>query len=130
MSTSPLKLVHFVEDQDLRDIRWNQLVLEQLVADYKEETGMPLRHAEAIVYCNVAQDRFRLVTMFYQIPVLILPPVNPVVWLCLLLLVYLFLKKFAPKAKVLKSIEGEIETVKERMDRRSEMAKKAKGKRQ
>ena len=128
MKSSPLKLVYFVEDQDLRDIRWNQLVLEQLVADYEEETGMPLRHAEAIVYCNVAQDRFRLVTMFYQIPVLILPPVNPEDRLSLFLKVSLFLKKFAPKAEVLKSIDGEIETVKDRMDRRADLAKAAKGK--
>ena len=66
----PIRIVAYEVDANLREVSWNQLFLEAVRHDYK------LKHGEAVLYRNVAQDRWRMVAVFYGLAVLVLPPVD------------------------------------------------------
>jgi hypothetical protein len=115
-STAPIRLVDFVEDANLNEVRWNQTFLDEV----KKEYG--LRHGQGVVYCNVAQDRFRLVVCFYNIAVLVLPPVDPEQKHSLYLKVSEFLRQFASAKKITKRLEAEGELAASRIERRKKIA--------
>lgn len=116
----PLSLVDYVEDSDLRTINWNQDFLEEVKGEWR------LKHGEAVLYSNVAKDRFRLVACFYNMAVLVMPPVNPDNRLGLFLKISEFLKKFKVNSAVTEAIAHEIKTTKQRILDRKAAAIKAK----
>jgi hypothetical protein len=85
----PIRIVAYETDANLREVSWNQLFLESVRKDYK------LSHGEAVLYRNVAQDRWRLVACFYGLSVLILPPVDKEARLSLDLEISRFLRNLA-----------------------------------
>jgi hypothetical protein len=85
----PIEFVAYEEEVNLLTVSWNQRFLEQV----KKEYG--LKHGQAVVYRNVARDRWRLVACFYGLAVLILPPVDKEARLSLDLEVSRFLKKMS-----------------------------------
>jgi len=89
-ASAPLTLVDMVDDVNLRHIGWNVKVLESIQRAHK------LQHGEAVVFCNKAQDRFRLVASIYGVPVLMLPPTDSEQRLSLYLKVNTFLAKLRP----------------------------------
>lgn len=115
----PIKIIDVEEDTNLLQVSWNQTFLEKV----KDEHS--LKHREAVLFINKAQDRFRLVACFYGLAVLILPPVNPENRLSLYLKVSQFLRKFSIRGSVTEMIDLEIETAERRIKRRAAAAKKA-----
>lgn len=115
----PIKIVDVVEDTNLLQVSWNQKFLE------KTKNAHGLKHRDAVLFINRAQDRFRLVACFYGLAVLILPPVNPENRLSLYLKVSQFLRKFSIVGSVTEMIDFEIETANRRIKRRAAAAKKA-----
>lgn len=87
--SNPINIIAYEEDSNLREVSWSQLFLETVKKEYK------LRHGQAVLYRNVAQDRWRLVACFYGLAVLILPPVDKEARLSLDLEVSRFLRKFS-----------------------------------
>lgn len=122
-SKAPVTLVDFVEAANLNQVRWNQGFLEEVRSEYA------LKHGQAVVYCNAAQDRFRLVACFYGLAVLILPPVNPEEKHSLYLKVSEFLKQFTSQVKMTKRLDEEAELAKSRIARRKAQASKVKKRR-
>jgi hypothetical protein len=115
----PIRIIDVEEDANLLQVSWNQGFLEKV----KDEHS--LKHKEAVLFVNKAQDRFRLVACFYGLAVLVLPPVNPENRLSLYLKVSQFLRKFSIRGTVTETIDFEIETAKRRVARRAAAAKKA-----
>jgi len=121
---SPLRIIEVEEDTNLRTISWNQRFLDK-VKDQKS-----LKHGQAILYVNVAQDRFRLVVNFYGMAMLLLPPVTDADRrLSLYLRVSQYLRKFSGFAKLQGFLSEQIESTKERIERRKKLAKTAKKRR-
>jgi hypothetical protein len=85
----PIDIVAYEDDANLREVSWNQLFLEAVQTEYR------LTHGQAVLYRNVAQNRWRLVACFYGIAVLILPPVDKEARLTLDLEISRFLRKFS-----------------------------------
>ena len=113
MSTPPIEIVGYEEESNLIEITWNQKFLEAVHKEYN------LKHREAVLYVNAAQDRFRLVACFYGLPVLVLPPTCPEERLSLYLKVSMFLKKFTTKYQDLtKALNSEIKQTTKRIERR------------
>jgi hypothetical protein len=121
--TSPVNIIAVEEDANLREVSWNQRFLDRV----KEEHS--LRHCQAVLFVNVAQDRFRLVVNFYSMACLLLPPIDPANKLSVYLEVSRYLRKFNSYKKVLDLIDGQIENAKTRIERRQKQARKAKKKR-
>jgi hypothetical protein len=84
---TPINVVAYEEDANLNEVSWSQLFLESVRKDYK------LKHNEAVLYRNVARDRWRLVVCFYGLAVLVLPPVDKEARLSLDLEVSRFIRK-------------------------------------
>lgn len=123
MSMNGFEIVGFADSTNLRELNWNQHVLEKIKKEWK------LNHGEAVVFCNDAQDRFRLVASFFGLPVLILPPVNQDDRISLYLKIALFLKKFRIAGNITSVLEEEVEHAEKRIDRRKRLAKNAASKR-
>ena len=87
--SSPISIVAGEDNTNLREVTWNQRFLDAVKNAYK------LRHGQAVLYRNAAQDRWRLVACFYGMAVLILPPIDPQERLSLDLEVSRFLRKFS-----------------------------------
>ena len=85
----PLEIIGYENATNLNKITWNQFFLEKIKKEYK------LKHRQAVLYVNQAQDRFRLVACFYDLAVLILPPTDPEHRLSIYIKVGSFLRKFA-----------------------------------
>jgi len=115
---SPIHLIGFEDDTNLREISWNQKVLERISKKWK------LQHGEAVVFCNVKKDRFRLVASFYGLAVLILPPINPEDRISLYLKISLFLKQFKRTHEVVYRLGEEIVDAQERLKKRKALARK------
>ena len=88
ISIAPLNIVGFENNKNLRELSWNQKTLEKIKKDYD------LAHGEAVIFRNVVQDRFRLVANFFNIPNLIIPPIDHVEKTSLDLKIAHFLRKF------------------------------------
>lgn len=116
---SPIDIVAFEPDSNLREVSWNQTFLEET----KEEYG--LKHGQAVVFCNVAQDRFRLVAVFYGLAVLVLPPIDPAEKHSLYLKISQFLRRFKVHDEVAEKLEAEGRVAKIRIERRKNLAAKA-----
>lgn len=119
MVTSPLSIIGFEENSNLRHVTWNQRYLEEVKGEWK------LKHGQAVVFCNKAQDRFRLVAVFYGLAVLVLPPIDPDERHSLYLKISEFLRKFEPRDNVAAKLEEEIELTKSRIERRRKLAAEA-----
>jgi hypothetical protein len=123
-SASPLEITEFVSDANLREVCWNQRYLEKVSKDHS------LRHRQAVVFCNAAQDRFRLVANFFGLAVLVLPPINPEDRISLYLKISQFLSKLStPSAEVVNALRVEMELAHERIERRKKLAQAAAPKR-
>jgi hypothetical protein len=85
----PIEFVAYEEEVNLLSVSWNQGFLDSVKKEYL------LQHGQAVVYRNVARDRWRLVACFYGLAVLILPPVDKEARLSLDLEVSRFLKKMS-----------------------------------
>jgi len=123
----PIRIVHQEEQVNLLHVSHNQRVLEKRMLEYEKEYGRKLRHCEAIVYCNKAYDKFRLIVSFYGVPILMLPPVDPEKRLSLYLNISQFLRKFSSRKAVTDFLDREIEEAQERLERseRVKLARKA-----
>jgi len=115
----PLEIIDLIDGANLREVCWNQKFLERVRVreEYK------LQHRQAVAYCNVAHDRYRLVACFYGLAVLILPPVDQQDRASLYLKISQFLEQFGTRAKALKLIEHQREITAKRIERRSKPAK-------
>jgi len=122
MKASPIKIVAYVEDQDLRQVQWNQTYLEKAKREHR------LQHGQAVVFCNVAQTKFRLVCCFFDFSVLMLPPVDHEQRVSLYLKIAAFLRTLGGRVAVMTRIETEIEGAKERLQVQQAKAKAAKKK--
>lgn len=120
---SPIDIVEFVDDANLREVSWNQKFLDQT------KVAHGLKHRQAVLFCNKAKDRFRLVACFYSMAVLILPPTRAEERLSLYLTVSQFLRKFKIGGEVGEHIENEIVHVQDRIGKRKKLAKTAQKKR-
>lgn len=109
---SPVNIVGYVEDANLRLVSWNQEILER----EKNEAG--LKHGQAILYINKARNRFRMIANFYGLAVLVLPPVDPVEQLSLYLKISRFLRKFSQSAANTTFLDHEIEAAQIRLRKR------------
>ncbi len=116
---SPISIIGFEEDTNLRHVTWNQNYLEEVKREWR------LQHGQAVVFCNTAQDRFRLVAVFYGLAVLVLPPIDPEERHSLYLKISEFLRKFQPRDKVAAKLDEEIELAKSRIERRKKLAAEA-----
>jgi len=127
----PIKSVHQEEQVNLLTVSHNQRVLADRVNEYEQWAGRKLRHCEAIVYCNKAYDKFRLIVMFYQVPILMLPPIDSSSRISLYIHISQFLKKFSTNKQVTTFLDQEIKEGKERMERseRIRLARNAKKRR-
>lgn len=117
--SSPLSIIGFEDNTNLRHVTWNQGYLEGVKEEWK------LKHGQAVVFCNAAQDRFRLVAVFYGLAVLVLPPIDPEERHSLYLKISEFLRRFEPRDQVAAKLEEEIELAKSRIERRKKQAAEA-----
>lgn len=121
---SPISIVHVEDDANLRTVSWNQGFLDEVKDEYR------LTHGKAVLYVNVAQDRFRLVVCFYGMAMLLLPPITDADRrLSLYLQVSQYLRKFSGYAKLQSFLSDQIENTKERIERRKRLAQAAKKRR-
>lgn len=111
---SPLTIVEYCEDENLRYVGWSQRFLEAQKERYA------LKHQQAILYVNKARDRFRLIACFYGLAVLVLPPTDPEQRLSIYLKVSQFLRKISEGRTAYDFLEQEIENTKERIGRRDD----------
>ena len=102
INSSPFKIVDMVDDTNLRTVSWNQIFLEHTRTEYK------LRHRDAVLFVNVARDRFRLVVNYFGLACLILPPIDNADRLSIYLKVAKFLKAFWLRDPVSTNIDAEI----------------------
>ena len=124
MSKSPINIIGYEEDANLRTVGWNQGFLDRVKREYN------LQHGHAVLFVNKAQDRFRLVACFYNLAVLVLPPTEAENRLSIYLKVSLFLRKFSNKfSDALELLDRQIEKTETRIKRRSRLAKKIKSRR-
>lgn len=121
--SSPINIVDVADDANLREVSWNQRFLD------KVKKMNRLQHRQAVLFVNVAQDRFRLVVNFFGMACLLLPPIDPANKLSIYMEVARYLRKFDSYADGLAFIDGQIETAKKRIERRKKQARKAKSKR-
>jgi len=121
--SSPLRIVGFEDNTNLRNVSWNQNYLEGVKKEWK------LQHGQAVVFCNVAQDRFRLVAVFYGLAVLVLPPIDPEERHSLYLKISEFLRKFQLSNEAARMVDNEIDLAKSRIERRQKLAANAAEKR-
>lgn len=115
----PLQIIEHVEEANLREVSWNQGFLEEVAGEFK------LRHRQAVLFSNKANDRFRLVAMWHGVAVLILPPVNPETQLSLYLVVSRFLKRFSSTG-LQDNLDDRIVEARERIKRQAERKAQAK----
>jgi len=108
---APLDFVALEADQDLRRVSWNQRFLE------REAKRFGLKHRQAVIYRNLAKTTFRIIAMFYQMPVLILTPVDPGTKISLYIQINDFLRKFRLDRSLQKQVAEEIEEAKARLER-------------
>jgi len=121
---SPFEIVTYVENSNLREISWNERFLTQC------NTAHKLKHRQAVLFVNKAQDRFRIVANFYGMAVLILTPIDQSDRTSFYLKISRYLKRFSIKfADGIKFLDAQIETAQTRMERRKQAAKTAKSKR-
>jgi len=120
---TPIDIVDYVDDQNLVQVSWNQRFLEDVKKLYK------LKHQQAVLFANKAKDRFRLVACFYDLAVLILPPVDPERRLSLYLLVSQFLRRMHNTKETAEYVDSEIEMAKQRIERRAKIAADARKRR-
>lgn len=120
ISISPLEIVGFESDKNLRELSWNIRILEKIKKDYD------LAHGEAVIFRNVARDRFRMVVNFFGIPNLIIPPIDSSDKCSLDLKIAQFLRRFRTDNKeIVAYLDAEMESTQERLARRKLLAKKA-----
>lgn len=119
MSTefNPFEIVEMVEGANLLEVSWNQRFLESVLIQNN------LKHRQAVLFVNKAQDRFRLVVNFFGLACLILPPVNPNARLSLYLKVSQFLKQFWANKDVIAYLDEEIARVDGLLEKRKEALK-------
>jgi len=123
MNSAPVSIVAYEEGQNLVKVTWSQRFLEEIKRAHK------LKHCEAVLFINKAQDRFRLVACFFGLAVLILPPTEPEQRLSLYLKVGQFLRKFSNTARAEACIAAEVELAQDRINRRAAAAETATKKR-
>jgi hypothetical protein len=90
--------------------------LEETKETYK------LKHTQAVLFINLARDRFRLVACFYNFAVLMLPPVDSQDRISLYLKVSQFLKNFADSPKPSRVLDQQIESATARVEQRKRLA--------
>lgn len=118
--TSPLTIVGYEDNCNLRELSWNETVLEKVKRDHN------LAHGEAVIFANEARTRFRLVASVFGMPMLILPPIDPEDKTSLYLKEARFLRRFRMHSKeVLECIDAEIEKAETRIKNRKKQAAKA-----
>ena len=112
----PIRIVRSVSEVNLNTVSHNQRNLMRIVRSHERETQRKMRHCEAICYSNKTYDKFRLVVMFFSIPVLILPPIDPEDKLSLYLVISRFLRKFSANSEVTAYLDQEIEEAEDRIN--------------
>jgi hypothetical protein len=118
------EIVAYDTDVNLRQVSHNWDVCRELAKVFD------LQHQEAVLFINKAQNRFRLIVMFYKIPCLLCPPVDPSDLVSLYLKISAFLRQFSARfSEGIEYLDGQIEHAQTRIERRKELAKKAKKKR-
>lgn len=119
---SPIEIIEVEEDANLRLVSWNQEFLDELKDQYL------LKHGQAVLFVNKAQDRFRIVVCFYGMAMLLLPPITDAERkLSLYLVVSQYLRKFSTKyAGMMEYLDAQVEATQVRMDRRAARVKLAK----
>lgn len=116
----PIKIVGYEENANLREVNWNQRFLEKVKDEYN------LQHKQAVLYINTTKDRFRLVANFFDLAVLILPPIDPADQISLYLKISEFLKKFSVGfGDAIEFLDHEIDNSQKRINRRKKLAEKA-----
>lgn len=118
-----LSIVAYKDEQNLIKVTWNQKFLEQIKREYT------LKHQDAVLFVNKAEDRFRIVACFYGLAVLVLPPTESEQRLSLFLKVSQFLRRFSNTEKMNTYLTNEIELTKDRLERRATEAEVASKKR-
>lgn len=114
---SPVRIVGYEDQCNLRELSWNQKALERI------KTGYDLLHGEGVIFANKARTRFRLVIVFHGMPYLVLPPIDPKDKVSLYLKEAQFLRKFRITSEtILKYIDEEIELAEGRLERRRQRA--------
>jgi hypothetical protein len=91
-----------------------------------------LAHREAVGFSNIAGDRYRLVAVFYGMPVLILPPTEHEKRLSIYLQVSRFIRKFCSNQNLIERVDDQIVSTQTRIEKqkaRRKAAKKANRKR-
>lgn len=124
MIKSEITIKDYVDGANLREVCWNQKFLEAVKKEYK------LKHGEAILFNNVAQDRFRAVVCFFGSPVLVIPPIDNTEKQSLYLKQSEFFQQFtARNNKITRHLIIQADSAAVRIARRKAMAQKAKQKR-
>jgi hypothetical protein len=117
---SPLEIIEFISEANLREVSWNQKFLEKIKVTHN------LQHRQAVVFCNLAQDRFRLVANFFGMAVLVLPPIDPQDRISLYLKISQFLHRMAATSvRACAHLDDEINGAQQRLDRRQALAQAA-----
>lgn len=123
LSTATLNFIDYVPDSNLNKVCWNQKFLQSVQKEYS------LKHRQAVIYVNAANDKFRIVANFYGMNVLILPPVSHEKRLSLYVQVGQFLRKFNPSPTIDNKIANEIDRCEKRIERQKKVAKVVKSRR-
>lgn len=117
---SPLTIVGYEDGCNLRNLSWNKRALEKVKNSYD------LLHGEAVIFANTARTRFRLVASFYGMPMLILPPIDPLDRTSLYLKEAQYLRKFRiDNEDLVECLNAEIEMAEERIRNRKRIATRA-----
>lgn len=113
----PLNIVAHEENVNLLEVSHNATCLSKIAHQYKLR-----KHCDAVLLSNRAGDRFRLIAMFYSVPVLILPPIHPEERLSLYLKVSQWLRKFCQKEDLRSYVDEQIKHTKVKMERQKQAA--------
>lgn len=119
ISIIPFEFIEIAEDQNLTRVGWNQRFLERENKKYK------LKHRQAVIYRNVARTKIRIVANLYNMPILILPPIDPISKISLYIKINEFLHKFSLDTELQANIETEISQAYERLQKSQQRKKLA-----
>jgi hypothetical protein len=106
-----LSLIAWEQDQDLRYISQNMDRLDEWVKRYRLKSG------KGILFSNTPMNRFRIIAVLGDMPVLLVPPVasSGEFLLSIFLRVSIFVRSLSPSSDVGNSLDVHIESTKKRI---------------
>lgn len=112
-----ISLVDWEQGRDLRYVNQSVDFLNSEVRRYKLKAG------QGVLYSNKLLDRFRIVAMLNEMPVLIVPPVatSGEMLLSIFLRVSIFVRALSPVNSIVDSLDTHIESTKARISRISKL---------